>query len=122
MPKLFKKFQLQNAKFCVKKPLKFFCDYDILHISAQPEGVSPTYCDLRLFFVFRRHKNGTEYTKDTKEEYPSATIGGSMSDYVVHPAFDYGGNHLTGFWIGKLNFVFSHSILDFGNGMCYNYE
>ena len=30
-----------------------------------------------------------------------------MSDYVVHPAFDYGGNHLTGFWIGK--FESSHT-------------
>ena len=33
--------------------------------------------------------------------YPSATTGGAMSDYVVHPAFDYGGTALPGFWVGK---------------------
>jgi type II secretory pathway pseudopilin PulG len=33
-------------------------------------------------------------------EYPSVS-GGAMSDYVVHPAFDYGGTALPGFWVGK---------------------
>ena len=39
--------------------------------------------------------------------YPSATTGGAMSDYVVHPAFDYGGTALPGFWVGK--FETSHT-------------
>jgi len=42
-------------------------------------------------------KDGTTYSTN----YPSATNGGSMSDFVVHPAFDYDGKHLTGFWMGK---------------------
>lgn len=35
--------------------------------------------------------------------YPSSTVGESsgMSDFVVHPAFNYGGEKLAGFWIGK---------------------
>ena len=33
--------------------------------------------------------------------YPSATIGGGMSDYVVHPAFHYGDTEIEGFWVGK---------------------
>ena len=42
-------------------------------------------------------KDGTEYSTT----YPDATVGGGMEDYVVHPAFDYGGEHLSGFWVGK---------------------
>ena len=39
--------------------------------------------------------------------YPSATTGGAMADYVMHPAFDYGGTALPGFWVGK--FETSHT-------------
>ncbi len=50
-----------------------------------------------------KDKNGTEYTRDTAAEYPTATAGETtgMSDYVVHPAFDYGDTKLEGFWVGK---------------------
>ena len=33
--------------------------------------------------------------------YPSYSTESGMSDYVVHPAFDYGGKAIPGFWVGK---------------------
>ena len=49
-----------------------------------------------------KSKDGTQYS----ETYPSYSTGSGMTDYVVHPAFDYGdskvGIHkLSGFWVGK---------------------
>ena len=35
------------------------------------------------------------------EEYPSFATGSGMSDFVVHPAFNYGEEKLSGFWVGK---------------------
>ena len=59
-----------------------------------------------------KDKNGTEYTRDTAAEYPTATAGETigMSDFVVHPAFDYGETKLEGFWVGK--FESSHTNCD----------
>ena len=39
--------------------------------------------------------------------YTGGTAGGASNEYVVHPAFDYGGTKLTGFWMGK--FESSHT-------------
>ena len=44
-----------------------------------------------------KSKDGTEY----KTAYPEYSTGSGMSDYVVHPAFDYGGAQISGFWVGK---------------------
>ena len=53
-----------------------------------------------IVFIDTANK-GKDGTKTYSTTYPSATTGGAMSDYVVHPAFDYGGTHLAGFWVGK---------------------
>lgn len=55
----------------------------------------------RIDIVFidtnNRDRSGTSYSKT----YPSATTGGSMSNYVVHPAFTYDGKEMAGFWVAK---------------------
>ena len=53
-----------------------------------------------IVFIDTANK-GKDGTKTYSTTYPSATTGGAMSDYVVHPAFDYGGTALPGFWVGK---------------------
>ncbi len=60
----------------------------------------------------------TKYTRDSKEQYPSATIGGAMKDYVVHPAFDFGGKKLDGFWVGK----YKSSHTESGKGLTLGYH
>ena len=40
-------------------------------------------------------------TTTYSEEYPSFATGSGMSDFVVHPAFNYGEEKLSGFWVGK---------------------
>ena len=48
-------------------------------------------------------KDGTDYS--SKTEYPEVTgegtESGAMTDYVIHPAFDWDGKALAGFWVGK---------------------
>ena len=44
-------------------------------------------------------KEGNSYSGKTA--YPSANTGSGMADYVVHPAFNWGGVPLAGFWVGK---------------------
>ena len=54
--------------------------------------------------VFIDTENKSKDGKTTySTTYPEATEGvnGKMSDYVVHPAFDFGGTQLSGFWVGK---------------------
>ena len=53
-----------------------------------------------IVFIDTANK-GKDGSKTYSTTYPSATTGGAMSDYVVHPAFDYGGTPLAGFWVGK---------------------
>ena len=66
---------------------------------------------IEIVFINTDNKdaNGVEYTKNSSSEYPGSTVGetAGMGDYVVHPAFDYGGTSLEGFWIGK--FESSHT-------------
>ncbi len=68
--------------------------------------------DIVFIGTDNKDKNGIEYTRDTAAEYPTATAGTNtgMSDYVVHPAFNYGGTPLEGFWMGK--FESSHTGCD----------
>jgi len=61
------------------------------------EGTGAGNIEVAFIDGSNKGKDGTEYSTD----YPSATNGGGMSDFVVHPAFDYDGKHLTGFWMGK---------------------
>ena len=55
---------------------------------------------IEIVFIDTANK-GKDGSKTYSTTYPSATTGGAMSDYVVHPAFDYGGTALPGFWVGK---------------------
>ena len=67
-------------------------------------GTVNTSGNIEIVFVDSQDTNvitGTKYTRNSKTLYPEATIGESMSDYVVHPAFDFGDKKLTGFWAGK---------------------
>ena len=56
--------------------------------------------EIDIVFIDTANK-GKDGSKTYSTTYPSATTGGAMSDYVVHPAFDYGGTALPGFWVGK---------------------
>ena len=56
--------------------------------------------NIDIVFIDTDNQN-KEGTTTYSESYPSATTGGGMSDYVVHPAFNYGGTKLSGFWVGK---------------------
>ena len=62
--------------------------------------------EIDIVFIGTDNK-GKDGSTTYSTEYPEATIGGAMSDYVVHPAFDYGGTALAGFWVGK--FETSHT-------------
>jgi len=52
--------------------------------------------------VFIDGSNKDESGKEYSTTYPSATNGGSMSDFVIHPAFDYDGKHLSRILDGKI--------------------
>ena len=62
--------------------------------------------EIDIVFIDTENK-GKDGSTIYSTEYPEATVGGAMSDYVVHPAFDYGGTALPGFWVGK--FETSHT-------------
>ena len=56
--------------------------------------------NINIVFVDRNNQDKNK-TKTYGEEYPNYTTGNGMSDYVVHPAFNYGGAKLAGIWVGK---------------------
>ena len=56
--------------------------------------------NINIVFIDTNNQN-KEKTKTYSTSYPNATTGGGMDDYVVHPAFNYGGTQLPGFWVGK---------------------
>ena len=64
--------------------------------------------NINVVFIDENNQN-KDKTTTYSTTYPNATAGSTtgMSDYVVHPAFDYDGKHLAGFWIGK--FESSHT-------------
>ena len=56
--------------------------------------------NINVVFVDRNNQDKNK-TKTYSEIYPSYTTGSGMSDYVVHPAFNYDGKKLAGIWVGK---------------------
>ena len=73
-------------------------------ITSQYHTASDSAGNINVVFIDENNQN-KEKTKTYSTTYPVATTG--MSDYVVHPAFDYDGKHLSGFWMGK--FESSHT-------------
>jgi len=62
------------------------------------EGTGAGNIEVAFIDGSNKDKSGTEYSTN----YPSATNGGSMADFVVHPAFDYDGKHLSRILDGKI--------------------
>jgi len=83
-------------------------------ITSQYHQEGSTAGNIEVTFVdgSNKGKDGTTYSTT----YPSATNGGSMSDFVVHPAFDYDGKHLTGFWMGKYESSHTNCTTDAATG------
>ena len=69
-------------------------------INSQYHANGSSAGEIDIVFIDTANK-GKDGSKTYSTTYPSATTGGAMSDYVVHPAFDYGGTALPGFWVGK---------------------
>ena len=63
------------------------------HISTSSAG----NIDIVFVDTTNTSKDGTQYSS----EYPEIINEGEMSNYVVHPAFNFGGTELSGFWVGK---------------------
>ena len=70
-------------------------------ITTQYHSNGSTGGNINITFLSKDNKTKSGEDYNSKTTYPEATIGGSMSDYVVHPAFSYGGEELSGFWVGK---------------------
>ena len=56
--------------------------------------------NINVVFVDRNNQDKNK-TKTYSETYPSYNTGSGMSNYVVHPAFNYDGKKLAGIWVGK---------------------
>ena len=66
--------------------------------------------EIDIIFIGTDNK-GKDGSKTYSTTYPSVSDG-AMSDYVVHPAFDYGETTLPGFWVGKFE---SSNTAGYGN-------
>ena len=62
--------------------------------------------NINIVFIDTNNQNKAK-TEIYSETYPNYSTGSGMEDYVVHPAFNYGGTKLNGFWVGK--FETSHT-------------
>ena len=71
--------------------------------------------NINIVFVDTNDQN-KEKTQTYSEEYPSYTTGSGMTDYVVHPAFNYGTTKLAGFWVGKYETSHTGSTTDASTG------
>src|SRR5699024_7711967 len=60
-------------------------------ITTQYHSNGSTGGNINITFLSKDNKTKSGEDYNSKTTYPEATIGGSMSDYVVHPAFSYGG-------------------------------
>ncbi len=71
-------------------------------ITSQYHTSTSSAGNINIVFVDTNNRNKAG-TTTYSTSYPSATAGASsgMSSYVVHPAFNYGGTALPGFWVGK---------------------
>ena len=56
--------------------------------------------NINVVFIDTNNQN-KDKSKTYSEDYPSYATGSGMTDYVVHPAFNYGGKKLAGIWVGK---------------------
>ena len=74
-------------------------------ITSQYHTSGSTAGGIDVVFIDTNNQDSAGKTYSTT--YPNATTGGAISDYVVHPAFDYGDTKLEGFWVGK--FESSHT-------------
>ena len=62
---------------------------------------SSTAGNINVVFIDENNQN-KDKSKTYSETYPSSyATGTGMTDYVVHPAFNYGGTKLAGIWVGK---------------------
>lgn len=57
--------------------------------------------NIDIVFLNTANEDKEENSYSGKTAYPSASTGSGMTDYVVHPAFNWGGVPLAGFWVGK---------------------
>ena len=71
--------------------------------------------NINIVFIDTNNQNKAK-TQTYSESYPSVS-GSSMSSYVVHPAFNYGGTKLAGFWVGK--YETSNTAQTTGNNTTY---
>ena len=71
--------------------------------------------NINIVFIDTNNQNKAK-TQTYSESYPSVS-GSSMSSYVVHPAFNYGGTKLPGFWVGK--YETSNTAQTTGNNTTY---
>ena len=55
---------------------------------------------INVVFIDKNNQN-KDKTKTYSETYPSYATGSGMTDYVVHPAFNFGEKKLAGIWVGK---------------------
>ena len=55
---------------------------------------------INIVFIDKNNQN-KDKTKTYSETYPRYATGSGMTDYVVHPAFNFGGKKLAGIWVGK---------------------
>ena len=71
-------------------------------------GDETTAGNINVVFIDTNNQDKNK-TATYTTTYPNAEAGTDkgMSGYVVHPAFDYDGKHLSGFWMGK--FESSHT-------------
>ena len=84
-------------------------------ITSQYHQSGSTGGNINIVFVDTANQN-KEKTKTYNENYPSYTTGSAMTDYVVHPAFNYGGKKLPGFWVGKYETSHTGSTTDASTG------
>ncbi len=71
-------------------------------ITSQYHQSGSTAGTVNIVFIDTNNQN-KDKTKTYSEDYPDYTTGSGMTDYVVHPAFNYGGTKLAGFWVGKFD-------------------
>ena len=55
---------------------------------------------IEIVFIDTENKD-KEGKKTYSTTYPEAATGSGMEDYVLHPAFNWDGEPLAGFWVGK---------------------
>ena len=79
----------------------------------------PRY-EYRIVGQYGTHSNGVEGTAESPGEIEVKFINNSQTkaddDYILHPAFDFGGQQLSGIWVGK--FELSHNVKTNGGFEC----